>query len=39
MDTLTIISNVMLAIYDIAGIVVIVWGIFAVRRLLRKGGR
>jgi hypothetical protein len=38
-DALTIISGICFVVYDVAGIVIIVWSICAVRKLLRKGGR
>jgi hypothetical protein len=38
-DMLTIVSGIWFAVYGVAGIVVIVWAICAVRKLLRKGGR
>jgi hypothetical protein len=43
MDMLSIISNVLLAVYDVAGIILIVWvGVWAIRITLRdrsRGGR
>jgi hypothetical protein len=43
MDTLSIISNVLLAVYDVGGIILIVWvGVWAIRITLRdrsRGGR
>jgi hypothetical protein len=38
MDTLSIISTVLLAVYDVAGVIFIAWAIYAVCKL-NKGRR
>jgi hypothetical protein len=35
MDTITILSDVLLAVYDVVGVVLIVWAVLALRRLTK----
>jgi hypothetical protein len=36
MDTITILSDVLLAVYDVVGVVLIVWAVLALRKLTKR---